>query len=82
MLPTKSNAIAPLTGLRFIAALLVCISHMSTHLLTESAPLYELLSRVSAEGMSLFFVLSGFVIHYNYSHSIYAHLKVASINSW
>ncbi len=63
----KRQSINSLTGLRFMAALLVCTAHLAPHLLTSASPLYDFMTRLSAEGMTLFFVLSGFVIHYNYS---------------
>jgi peptidoglycan/LPS O-acetylase OafA/YrhL len=56
----------PLTGLRGVAAYSVLVAH-ATH---SSFPYYahELaFQRLSAFGMSLFFVLSGFVIYYNYA---------------
>jgi peptidoglycan/LPS O-acetylase OafA/YrhL len=64
--------IPSLTGLRFIAAFSVLFAHALPKIfpLPEGSVLlnfYTLLESVSAEGMSLFFVLSGFVIHYNYS---------------
>lgn len=59
--------IAPLTGLRFIAAALVCLAHIVPYVV----PGLDLkVSELAAEGMTLFFVLSGFVIHYNYSASL------------
>jgi peptidoglycan/LPS O-acetylase OafA/YrhL len=62
-----------LTGLRFIAALSVVMSHALTRLAPYNGPpstLYTLLEAASGVGMPLFFVLSGFVIHYNYSQLI------------
>jgi peptidoglycan/LPS O-acetylase OafA/YrhL len=57
-----------LTGLRFVAAFSVLIAHASNWLVTfNSTPEFvNYLSWGSAIGMPLFFVLSGFVIHYNY----------------
>src|SRR5687767_1120950 len=57
-----------LTGLRFIAAFSVLIGHAvvwtgGDKVLAGIAPF---LSQAPALGMPLFFVLSGFVIHYNY----------------
>jgi peptidoglycan/LPS O-acetylase OafA/YrhL len=51
----------PLTGLRGVAA----YSVLAGHLLATGFP--GLASCVAYFGMSLFFVLSGFVIHYNYA---------------
>jgi peptidoglycan/LPS O-acetylase OafA/YrhL len=70
---SRSDERAPLpglTGLRFIAAAFVLLAHLInvslppqiTHL-----PEMDRLINLVAVGMSLFFVLSGFVIHYNYA---------------
>ena len=69
--PARSP-IPTLTGLRFVAAFCVVLAHAIPKMVVLSKvhmPL-QLLSTLSAEGMSLFFVLSGFVIYYNYSHTI------------
>jgi peptidoglycan/LPS O-acetylase OafA/YrhL len=67
--------LGPLDGLRFIAAASVLIAHGFFYLALEqddrlvsayNAPLLDL----SAVGMTLFFSLSGFVIHYNYAASL------------
>lgn len=70
MTQIKRQPIPSLTGLRFLAALFVCTAHMTPHFLPATSLWYDNLTRISAEGMTLFFVLSGFVIHYNYSNSI------------
>jgi peptidoglycan/LPS O-acetylase OafA/YrhL len=67
--------IPALTGLRFVAAGAVVVAHALPKIVpwAENQPpptIYVLLSSLSAEGMTLFFVLSGFVIHYNYSDQI------------
>lgn len=75
MIAHKNTDILPLTGLRFFAALFVCIAHINSHFIPPelSNTWFAIeLTRLSAAGMSLFFVLSGFVIHYNYSKSIQA----------
>lgn len=67
--------IPSLTGLRFIAALAVVIGHSVVQLLRFSGvpPFWHLaLSQLTGIGMPLFFVLSGFVIQYNYSEAITA----------
>ena len=69
------ESIPSLTGLRFIAAFSVLIAHALPKIIPlpegHSGPLiYTLLGSASAEGMTLFFVLSGFVIHYNYAQQI------------
>jgi peptidoglycan/LPS O-acetylase OafA/YrhL len=63
--------IPSLTGLRFVAALCIVL----THAIPKIAPLQspDLLVKLASQlavGMSLFFVLSGFVIYYNYSNTI------------
>lgn len=64
------SEVAPLTGLRGIAALLVVIAHYAWFCAPfprASAPrIYEDVFNIAGFGMSLFFVLSGFVITYNY----------------
>src|SRR5688572_4853849 len=59
--------LGPLTGLRGVAAYSVLLAH-AAH---ASIPYYDdlIYQRLSAFGMSLFFVLSGFVIYYNYAES-------------
>src|SRR5690349_17514867 len=64
------------TGLRFFAALTVANAHGVLHFVNYTAsglrPLEDqtlvslLLVKPANMGMSLFFILSGFVIHYNY----------------
>jgi peptidoglycan/LPS O-acetylase OafA/YrhL len=58
-----------LTGLRFLAALTVLIEHASIHLFKfqgADTGFRHWFHGGGPFGMSLFFVLSGFVIHYNY----------------
>jgi peptidoglycan/LPS O-acetylase OafA/YrhL len=62
-----------LTGLRFLAAFSVLIAHsFSIMLLSHETPMGAIywLRQSSGFGMTLFFVLSGFVIHYNYAASV------------
>ncbi|WP_158818696.1 acyltransferase [Methylocapsa sp. S129] len=62
-----------LTGLRFVAAFSVLIAHAAAALLAvHETPLGVVywLRQASGFGMTLFFVLSGFVIHYNYASLI------------
>ena len=62
--------IPALTGLRFVAAFSVLLAHgVSTLLADHETPLGTVywLKQASGFGMTLFFVLSGFVIHYNYA---------------
>jgi peptidoglycan/LPS O-acetylase OafA/YrhL len=62
----------PLTGLRGVAAYSVLLGH-SIHFAFQYntiGPLHEFAERLAYFGMSLFFVLSGFVMHYNYAKVI------------
>ncbi len=59
-----------LDGLRFFAAFLVMIAHYTAMVVCDqgvTGPLTNILGTLSGIGMPLFFVLSGFVIHYNYN---------------
>jgi peptidoglycan/LPS O-acetylase OafA/YrhL len=59
-----------LTGLRFLAAFSVLLAHGLSATLTNNEPpngAVLWLMEASGFGMTLFFVLSGFVIHYNYA---------------
>jgi peptidoglycan/LPS O-acetylase OafA/YrhL len=59
-----------LDGIRFFAVLFVVLSHYSHWIIVDQGyhdNLTEIVDALSALGMALFFVLSGFVIHYNYS---------------
>lgn len=67
----SKQEIPALTGLRAIAALLVVISHFAylcAPFSYASVPrIYQDAFNIAGFGMSLFFVLSGFVITYNYA---------------
>lgn len=68
-----SPPIPALTGLRFVAAATVVFAHAFHKFMPLSGDLpwwYLLPASLSGIGMPLFFVLSGFVIHYNYSAPI------------
>lgn len=68
-LPPAAGMIQPLTGLRFLAALSVAVAHgaaMSPKVASLAGVIYWLKTG-GGLGMTLFFVLSGFVIHYNYA---------------
>src|ERR1700676_2943376 len=57
-----------LTGLRFVAAFCVLIAHCLAILMRGHEATFVFWLMQSANfGMTLFFVLSGFVIHYNYA---------------
>jgi peptidoglycan/LPS O-acetylase OafA/YrhL len=67
----RRNDIPSLTGLRGIAAWLVVIAHTDGYFVAPQPAWLEYAWRVCANlGMTTFFVLSGFVIHYNYGASI------------
>jgi peptidoglycan/LPS O-acetylase OafA/YrhL len=69
----RRNDIPSLTGLRGIAAWLVVIAHTDSFFVAPQPAWLEYAWRVCANlGMTTFFVLSGFVIHYNYGASIAA----------
>lgn len=57
-----------LDGLRFMAAMLVAGGHYASIIGQGTFP--ETLASFTGLGMTLFFVLSGFVIHYNYYSTI------------
>ncbi len=60
----QKHQLAPLTGLRGIAAYSVLLAHASDTFLPN---LHQYAPRLAYFGMSLFFSLSGFVIYYNYA---------------
>ena len=62
------TATPALDGLRDVAAMLVAGGHYMAH--EGGAPLSVTASTLVGLGMTLFFVLSGFVIHYNYNATI------------
>jgi peptidoglycan/LPS O-acetylase OafA/YrhL len=74
---TPLHDIPSLTGLRFLAALSVAVAHaagisllsMNQQGAVQTATHW--LEVGAGFGMTLFFVLSGFVIHYNYSQKIF-----------
>lgn len=68
----QTPTIPALTGLRFFAAMSVVVSHAIPKIIKYDEPpaVVSLMSQTSAIGMTLFFVLSGFVIYLNYSQKI------------
>lgn len=66
---SSAGHLTPLTGLRGIAAYSVLMAHAfnSSFAYNAVCPFEPYLIRLAYFGMSLFFVLSGFVIHYNYT---------------
>src|SRR6202451_3234924 len=61
-----------LTGLRLLAAFSVLIAHAFGVLMQghDAQGVVYWLTQASGFGMTLFFVLSGFVIHYNYAGAV------------
>ena len=62
---TLRRPIEALTGLRFFAALIVAVSHFPQVIPIDG--LQVALERQGAAGVTIFFVLSGFVLTYNYA---------------
>jgi peptidoglycan/LPS O-acetylase OafA/YrhL len=60
--------ILALDGLRFVAAFLVAGGHYTRF--EGGPPLSQIIDTLTGLGMTLFFVLSGFVIHYNYNATV------------
>ncbi len=65
----RPQNIDSMTGLRLIAALAIVLTHLWPVIfkLKSGVPLADPFHQLSFFGMSLFFVLSGFIIHYNYA---------------
>ena len=74
-----------LTGLRFVAAFSVLIGHgFSWILQNHETPggVVFWVSQIAGLGMTLFFVLSGFVIHYNYGNLVSKGLRGTAAFFW
>ncbi|MGD0430071.1 MAG: acyltransferase family protein [Acetobacteraceae bacterium] len=67
----RESRLNALTGLRGIAAYSVLLAHGidTSFIYGAVAAFHPAAARLAYFGMSLFFVLSGFVIHYNYGES-------------
>jgi peptidoglycan/LPS O-acetylase OafA/YrhL len=65
----SSHELRALHGLRFLAAFCILFSHACTWLANfkDTGTIFNYGEFFAVYGMPLFFVLSGFVIHYNYS---------------
>jgi peptidoglycan/LPS O-acetylase OafA/YrhL len=65
---SRENYLPALDGLRFMAAVLVAGGHYVSIFSQGTGSVT--VTTLTGLGMTLFFVLSGFVIHYNYCHTI------------
>ncbi len=77
MVENGKRSLPSLTGLRFFAAFLICLAHVIPYVIPHSSLLFP---QLAGEGMTLFFVLSGFVIHYNYSATLKENPKLGMYN--
>ncbi len=67
----KRISIDELTGLRGVAALFILLNHTCLLLSkVQQSSISAALNCFGIMGMDLFFILSGFVIHYNYCHKL------------
>ncbi|NVZ27717.1 acyltransferase [Pseudomonas gingeri] len=64
---STKNEILPLTGLRFIAALYVFLFHMQINWPFSPSGIVKKVIEQGAVGMSIFFILSGFLLAYQYA---------------
>jgi len=65
----ERSPIPSLTGFRFLAAATIVWSHSLQYIAAPDGWLIDT-GRLGEAGMTLFFVLSGFVIHYNYGDAV------------
>src|SRR5262249_30868226 len=68
--PAPEKEILPLTGLRFIAAFYVFLFHIHIRWPLAASPFVANLFDVGAIGMSIFFVLSGYVLAHRYRDGV------------
>ena len=81
---THSDKVPALTGLRFLAAFSIVIAHGTAVLMhghERPGSVAYWCTQASDFGMALFFVLSGFVIHYNYA-SVVTEGRIAGIAAY
>lgn len=80
MLLIHKTDLPPLTGLRFMAAFSILYMHTTIWCLpfNDSQFFTKIAAPVGVYGMPLFFVLSGFVIHYNYGSSFHGQPYIAA----
>jgi len=67
LLPAKRPRLPALTSLRFFAAFHVVLFHLYTMNILPGTGLYRNLASIGYVGVSLFFVLSGFILVYTYA---------------
>ena len=82
--PRRREDIPTLTGLRFVAAFSILFMHTLewTSPFNNAAFVRLLAAAVGLIGMPLFFVLSGFVIHYNYGASFHEQPYTTSLRNF
>lgn len=63
-----------LTGLRFVAAFSIVINHLGPVVfkIDDKVPFLKFFHNLALFGMTLFFILSGFIIHHNYGNKVSA----------
>ena len=77
-IPIARKHLAALDGIRFIAAFCVLLGHGYWYVVLRQTmsgppgPISSLMLSLPGPGMTLFFVLSGFVIHFNYHRTVSA----------
>src|SRR5262245_59038488 len=66
------HVLPQLDGIRFVAACCVLFAHSAFGITTDTAPygVVHFIHMTAGLGLSVFFVLSGFVIHLNYRAEI------------
>ena len=69
---SKNEDLPALTGIRFVAAISILLNHLLLHIFPagEYPQLAPALRGSGVLGMNLFFILSGFIIHYNYGRTL------------
>jgi peptidoglycan/LPS O-acetylase OafA/YrhL len=76
VVPLAGSHLRALDGIRFLAAFCVVVGHGYWYVVLQqqsgliSSTVANAVMGLPSLGMTLFFVLSGFVIHYNYHHSV------------
>ncbi|HEV8014099.1 MAG TPA: acyltransferase [Stellaceae bacterium] len=74
--PVAHDHLLALDGIRFLAAFCVLAGHGYWYVVLQQigsaalTPVSRVMMALPGPGMTLFFVLSGFVIHFNYHHSV------------